>query len=158
MTEERGAAFESINRAVGRLLRLNASRAAFTRSANAAGVDLTQPTYLLLRQVVEHGPVAMGRLAELAQMDVGMATRQVTRLVDDGFVERRTDPADGRVALVTATRSGRRTANALAAVRNRHLTQSLQGWSDRDLRTLDRLLTRFVDDMAATRYEPDVRA
>jgi hypothetical protein len=34
----------------------------------------------------------------------------------------------------------------------------LAGWSDRDLRTLDRLLIRFVDDMVATSYEPDIRA
>ena len=155
---DRSTAFDSINRAVGRLLRLHASRAAFAKSAAAAGVTLTQPTYLLLRQVIEHGPVPMGRLAELARMDVGMATREVAKLADDGLVERQPDPSDGRVALVVATRAGRRAGDALHAVRLRHLTRSLRGWSDRDVRTLDRLLTRFVDDMAATSYEPDVRA
>jgi DNA-binding MarR family transcriptional regulator len=158
MSDPRSTSFDSINRAVGRLLRLNASRSAFAKSAAAARVTLTQPTYLLLRQVTEHGPVSMGRLAELARMDVGMATRAVGRLVEDGLVERQPDPHDGRVALVIATRAGRRASAALHAVRMRHLTSSLAGWSDRDLRTLDRLLTRFVDDMVATSYEPDVRA
>jgi DNA-binding MarR family transcriptional regulator len=158
MTDPRSTAFDSINRAVGRLLRLNASRAAFAKSAAAAGVSLTQPTYLLLRQVTEHGPVSMGRLAELARMDVGMATRAIARLADDGLVERQPDPTDGRVALVVATRAGRRAGAALNAVRMRQLTASLDCWSERDLRTLVRLLTRFVDDMVATSYEPDVTA
>jgi DNA-binding MarR family transcriptional regulator len=62
------------------------------------------------------------------------------------------------VSLVVVTRAGRRAGAALHAVRMRHLTASLDAWSERDLRTLDRLLTRFVDDMVATSYEPDIRA
>jgi DNA-binding MarR family transcriptional regulator len=151
-------ALDSINRAVARLLRLNASRSAFARSAAAAGVSLSQPAYLLLRTVAEHGPLAVGRLAELSRMDVGMATREVAKLVEDGLVERRGDPTDGRVALVTVTRAGQRAGAALHAVRIGHLAASLEGWSARDLATFDRLLTRFVDDMAATSYASDVRA
>lgn len=148
-----GRPLDSINRAIARLLRLNASRAAFARSAAVAGVPLTQPAYVLLRAVVERGPLPMSQLAGLAQMDSGMAARQVNRLVDDSLVRRRADPTDGRVTLIEPTARGRRTATALYDVRLRHLQRSLGGWSERDLRTFDRLLTRFVADMAATPYD-----
>ncbi|MBV9872538.1 MAG: MarR family transcriptional regulator [Frankiaceae bacterium] len=144
---------EAINRSVARLLRLNASRSAFARSADAAGVTLTQPRYLLLRAIIEQGPISMRVLAAAVNMDPGLAARQVAKLVADGLVTRRSDPEDGRVSMVAATRAGTRAGRALTDVRTRHLNDSVADWSDRDLATFARLLSWFVDDMAATSYE-----
>jgi DNA-binding MarR family transcriptional regulator len=146
-------ALETINRSIARLLRLNASRSAFAKSAGAAGVALSHPAYLLLRAVIDQGPIAMRSLAGTVNMDPGMAARQVTRLVAEGLVERFPDPNDGRVSLVAATRSGKAASGALTDVRTRHLANSVAKWSDRDLQNLARLLSRFVDDMAETGYE-----
>lgn len=62
-------------------------------------------------------------------------SRLVQRMETDGFVERRADPADGRAAILTTTRLGRRAydrANAVysAAVQEhfgRHLTHGESG-------------------------------
>ena len=147
-----GRPLDSVNRTLSRLVRLSSSRSAFARQAAAAGVSLTQPSYALLRIVIDGGGVAMGELARLAHMDVGLATRQVTRLVEDGLAERWSDPADGRVTRVSTTREGERVAGALQRVRLDHLERALARWSAQDLQQLDALLTRFVTDTSGTPF------
>jgi MarR family len=60
----------------------------FARQASAADVDLSQPSYVLLRTLIDEGPLPMGALARIAHMDMGMATRQVSGLVETGLVTR----------------------------------------------------------------------
>ncbi len=141
---------DSISRTLARVMRVSGSRAMFARQAAAAGVLLTQPSYLLLRVLIDDGPLAMGALARAAQMDVGMATRQVGALVEAGLVTRDPDPADARVSLVTPTERGRRVAGSLQDVRRRHLQRALSGWTAAELQEFDRLLTRFFDDSVGT--------
>ena len=147
------AALDAINAAVARLLRLNASRSAFARSSEAAGARMSHPGFLLLRAVIESGPLSMGDLAELVNMDGGTAARQISRLVESGLVERLLDPTDGRISLISATPEGLAAGTAIREVRLRHLRASLDDWSDREVRALAKLLPRFVDGMAARSYE-----
>jgi DNA-binding MarR family transcriptional regulator len=122
----------------------------FARQAAAAGVVLTQPAYVLLRVLIDEGPQSMGALARSAHMDVGMATRQVSSLVDAELATREPDPADARVTLIAVTRTGRRVAGSLQEVRRRHLHRALSGWTGPELAEFDRLLTRFFGDSVDT--------
>lgn len=149
----RTKAIDSVQRTLSRLMRISGSRATFARQSAAVGVTLTQPAYVLLRVLVDSGPVAMGELAKLAHMDAGMTARQVNGLVEDGLVARQQDPSDGRVTLVVATASGQSTAQALREVRTRHLERALTDWSATDLNALDELLLRFHADTARTPLE-----
>jgi DNA-binding MarR family transcriptional regulator len=137
---------DSISATLARIVRLSASRSAFARQASAADTELSQPSYILLLELIDEGPQPMGRLASMAHMDVGMATRRVQALVDAGLAARRADPSDGRVSVIEATAPGERAAGALHEVRRNHLTRALSEWSAADLHQLDRLLKRFLDD------------
>lgn len=141
---------DSISRTLAQVMRLSGSRSMFARQASAAGVALTQPSYVLLRLLIDEGPLPMGALARSAHMDVGMATRQVGSLVEAGLVTRQPDPADARVSLVAVTARGRREAGSLQDVRRRHLQRALSKWTAAELREFDRLLTRFFDDSVGT--------
>jgi DNA-binding MarR family transcriptional regulator len=145
---------DGISRAIGKLLRLNASRSAFSLSSDAARVPLTQVAFLVLRSISEHGSLAMGELSRLNDMDPGATARQVDKLEAAGFVRRAADRTDGRINRVSATARGKRAAARLAEVRARHFRKSFGGWSERDVRAFARLLGRFVDEMAAIDYEP----
>ena len=122
----------------------------FARQASAADVDLAQPSYVLLRTLIDEGPLPMGGLARIAHMDLGMAARQVNALVEAGLVGRHPDPADRRVSLAAVTADGKRVAGSLQDVRRRHLERALSGWSATELDEFDRLLTRFLADTTAT--------
>lgn len=141
---------DSISHTLAQVMRLSGSRSMFARQAAAAGVVLTQPSYVLLRVLIDEGPQSMGALARAAHMDVGMATRQVSSLVEANLATREPDPADARVTLIAVTRTGRRVAGSLQEVRRRHLQRALSGWTRADLDEFDRLLTRFFDDSVGT--------
>jgi DNA-binding MarR family transcriptional regulator len=146
----RQGSLDSINHTLARVMRLSGSRSMFARQAAAADVDLAQPSYVLLRTLIDEGPLPMGGLARIAHMDLGMAARQVNALVEARLVIRQPDPADGRVSLVAATTDGQRVAGSLQDVRRRHLERALSGWSATELQDFDRLLTRFLADTTAT--------
>jgi DNA-binding MarR family transcriptional regulator len=141
---------DSISATLARIVRLSVSRSAFARQASAADTELSQPSYILLRVLIDEGPLPMGRLASLAHMDVGMATRRVQALVDLGLVTRRADPSDGRVSVIETTVDGERAAGALHEVRRDHLARALADWSVSELRQFDRLLTKFLEDTKKT--------
>jgi DNA-binding MarR family transcriptional regulator len=149
----REQAIDSVQRTLSSLMRVSASRSTFARQSAASGVALTQPAYVLLRVMLDTGPIPMGELARLAYMDEGMAARQVASLVDEELATRRPDPADGRVTLVLPTPRGERAATALRDVRTRHLERALAGWSVADLDALGELLLRFQTDAASTPFE-----
>ena len=131
-------------------MRLSVSRSAFARQAWAAETELSQPSYTLLRVLIDEGPLQMGQLARLAHMDVGMTTRRVHALVDAGLVRRRADPNDGRVSVIETMAAGTRAAQALHEVRRNHLARALSDWSAADLHQFDRLLTKFLSDTTKT--------
>lgn len=145
---------DSISATIARIVRLSVSRSAFARQASAADTELSQPSYTLLRVLIDEGPLPMGRLASLAHMDVGMTTRRVQALVDARLVARRADPRDGRVSVIDTTADGERAAGALHNVRRDHLTRALADWSPTELAQFDRLLKRFLDDTMETPITP----
>jgi DNA-binding MarR family transcriptional regulator len=71
-------------------------------------LGISPPRLSALSVVVYAGPIGIGALATAE----GVAAPTMTRLVDglerDGYVRRRTDPADARGVLVEATATGRR--------------------------------------------------
>jgi DNA-binding MarR family transcriptional regulator len=142
---------DSISATLAEVVRLSVSRSAFKRQAKSADTELSQPSYALLRVLIDEGPQPMGQLAAMAHMDVGMTTRRVQALVDAGHVTRHADGSDGRVSIVQVTEAGQRAADALKDVRRDHLARALSDWSAADLHQLDVLLTRFVD---ATKQTP----
>jgi DNA-binding MarR family transcriptional regulator len=140
----------SISATLARIVRLSVSRSAFARQASAAATELSQPSYILLRVLIDEGPLPIGRLASVAHMDVGMTTRRVQAMVDAGLVTRMADPSDGRVSLIDTTATGERGAGALHEVRREHLARALADWSAAELQQFDRLLTKFLDDTRKT--------
>src|SRR5271156_4615347 len=141
---------DSISATLAQIVRLSLSRSAFARQSSAADTELSQPSYMLLRVLIDEGPLPMGHLASMAQMDVGMATRRVQALVDAGLVTRRADPSDGRVSVIDPTPNGERAVGALHEVRREHLARALSNWSAAELQQFDRLLTKFLCDTKKT--------
>jgi DNA-binding MarR family transcriptional regulator len=141
-----------LQRSLEQFLRLNASRRVHAKQAAAAGVVISQPGYLLLRRIQEHGPLSLGDLARMTDMDPAAAGRQVRQLEDDGLVTRSASEGDGRVSLVSVTGKGAAARRRIAAVLEAHLCDVLERWSLRDQHQFALLLDRFVQDSRATPY------
>jgi DNA-binding MarR family transcriptional regulator len=78
----------------------------FARLA-AEGFDDLRPAYSPVFQHLERGGTRIGVLAERAQMTNQSMGYLVDALERRGYVERRSDPADRRAALVVITERGR---------------------------------------------------
>jgi len=145
---------ESVGATLARLARTSLSRSAFAHHASAADTELSQSAYTLLRILIDDGALPIGRLAKIADMDVGMATRRVQALVESGLAVRVADTTDGRLSVIRATVNGARAAASLHEVRRDYLGRALSGWSVADLEQFERLLMKFLDDAVATPLAP----
>ncbi len=147
-----GDDLDAIERALETLFRLNASRKVHSRLSTAAGVVISQPGYVLLRRIHEDGPLSLGELAKLTDMDPAATGRQVRQLESDGLVQRGPSSADGRVTFVRVTPKGRDVRRRINEVMYRHVEDVLEAWSRTDRAALARLLVRLVDDLRTVRY------
>jgi DNA-binding MarR family transcriptional regulator len=105
-----------------------------------------------LASIDRHGPLTPSRLAEVERVKRPTATRVLRHLEDDGLITRVSDPADGRVALVSATPAGRELLKRLRSRKNAYLAQRLRDLPAEDLEALDRasqVLERLLDEESA---------
>jgi len=86
-----------------------------------AGSGLTPAELSVLGSVVRSGAIRPSALAQAEGMNPTMLSRLLARLVDGGALERQDDPADRRVALVTATPLGRHVHRQLRVARAKAL-------------------------------------
>jgi len=145
-------AVDVIERSLETLFRLNANRKVHARKAAAAGVVVSQPGFVLLRRIQEHGPLSLGDLSRLTDMDPAATGRQIRQLEVDGLVARRASETDGRVTVVQVTRRGADVRRRVAKVGQAHMEGVLERWSNADRAALARLLARLVDDLRAAQY------
>ncbi|MCU1452730.1 MAG: transcriptional regulator, MarR family [Acidimicrobiales bacterium] len=86
-------------------LRLSATRLArILRQQADTGLTLTRMS--ALAAIHRAGPLTLGALADVEHVAPPSITKVVDHLERDGLVERRSDPADGRVRLVATTPAG----------------------------------------------------
>jgi DNA-binding MarR family transcriptional regulator len=150
--QSQSGSVQQIQRHLELLLRMSASRRVYANQAEAAGVSMSQPAYVLLRRISQDGPLPMGELARRAHMDAGATARQVGQLERDGLVRRYASAEDGRVNLVVATPAGLRVHQRVAAVLHRRMVDVLARWPERDRREFASLMGRFVEDLRESNY------
>jgi DNA-binding MarR family transcriptional regulator len=143
---------EHLARSLDTLVRLAGSRRLHQRQAVAAGMELSQQGFRLLRRVVDRDEVSAGELARLTDIDPAVVTRQLRQLAEAGHVERGADPADRRVSVVRATAQGREAVRRMRGVLSGHMRLALAGWSQDDVGALAGLLGRLVEDLRAVPY------
>ncbi|MCX5074360.1 MarR family winged helix-turn-helix transcriptional regulator [Streptomyces sp. NPDC054949] len=90
-----------------------------------------------------HGEMRLGRLAELMAIDISVTSRHVTHVAERGWIERETDPVDGRCRILRLTPTGRALLTDLGTRYTRALERALADWSAEDVDALNTLLARL---------------
>lgn len=101
-------------------------------------LGLSAPKLSALSVLVFRGPLPVGELARAEQVTAATTSRLVSELEAAGLAERSTDPADGRVRLVSATAAGAELLQAGRRRRVARLARSLARLSADERRTLER--------------------
>ncbi|MGN6238268.1 MAG: MarR family transcriptional regulator, partial [Cellulosimicrobium cellulans] len=73
----------------------------------ARDLDIPRSSFGLLRMLQRCGPVQLGDVAAKLRVDLSVASRQVSHLVDEGLVRRTVDDDDRRARTVELTDTGR---------------------------------------------------
>ncbi len=96
--------------------RLRVAVARLNRQLRQQSGGLSPTLQSALVTIEKHGPLTLGDVAAREQVAPATVTKLVTKLVEQGLVDRRTDPDDGRVVRVALTEAG---AEQLAESRSR---------------------------------------
>ncbi len=95
------------------------------------------------------GGIRLSDLAQRMQLDASTVSRHARQLEERGLVSRTGDPDDRRASRVEITELGTLALARSFEQRKKLIGQAMAGWSAQDLRVLQRLASRFVDDLNA---------
>jgi MarR family transcriptional regulator, lower aerobic nicotinate degradation pathway regulator len=100
--------------------------------------------FRLLATLVEFGPASQATLGRHTGIDRSDVVAALNELVDDGYVERTPDPADGRRNIITITASGRRQHKRLTTLVAKAQDEIFAALSPTDRKRLTTLLARVL--------------
>jgi DNA-binding MarR family transcriptional regulator len=92
-------------------------------------VELSLPQSLMLLELNQAGTLSMKELSQRLQMNQGVATRMVDRLLEKDMVKRRRDKVDRRVVLVSTSVKGKRVAEEMERVNKTKIMELFQAVS-----------------------------
>jgi DNA-binding MarR family transcriptional regulator len=123
--------------------------------------SVSKTAIVVLIQLQRHGPMPMGRAAGLLDVGLPNMTGIITRMEEQGLVERVRDEHDRRIVLVRATDRGRAIVAALEAAGLQYLERLLralgpgeQGICLRAFRALRSASDRLEDEEASGTSPP----
>ncbi|WBQ06872.1 MarR family winged helix-turn-helix transcriptional regulator [Kribbella sp. CA-293567] len=123
---------------------------AFTRigrrlKSRQPGDTIDHSAHLVLFVLRCNGALRLSELASKMEIDASTASRHVRSLEQTGLVRRSPDPDDGRAFRVELTEQGVAEWEANAKRRMGLLSQAMDGWTQSDIETFEKLMTRFAD-------------
>lgn len=119
------------------------------REALSGGDDLTASRLSALATIDKAGPITLGDLAAIEQVQPPSMTRIVTRLEERGLTSRTVDPNDRRIARVEVTDEGRAVLARSRTKKAAFLAKRVAGLSPDERALLARalpVLERLIDD------------
>lgn len=150
-----GPGLEAVDALAQQLLRL--ARQTKTQASwptTVTGNHHERAAHFLVICLVHQGPLRTGGLAEAVHSDPSTISRQVSYLVQQGLVERRPDPQDGRACVLAVTDKGERMVEDYKQQRNEHLVAMLATWQHDEVLRLVDMLDRFNADFEHYRPQP----
>ena len=95
------------------------------------------------------GPVRSSDLAKELFLDQSTVSRHVAHLEAGGLVEKVADPSDRRATQLHVTDLGHKHIEDFWQKRIDAMREGFEHWDPQDLRTLTRLMARYVEDFSA---------
>ena len=116
-----------------------------SRAMRRVGADI--PSWRVLVLAEQRGPISVSALADLAVIRLSTVTKVVQRLARAGLIRVRRSRKDRRVTEVLISARGRAAARAVREAASGIFRRAFAGTGDAELRELNRLLRRLVDNM-----------
>jgi DNA-binding MarR family transcriptional regulator len=111
----------------------------------------------VVRMLERHGTMQVGDIADALQVDMSVASRQVSHLVTEGYVERAVDDEDRRVRTLRLTPTGQALAAEMRAGLDRRMAETFADWSPEDVVACAGTLDRLTGTLHASAYATHLR-
>ncbi|MBI9085278.1 MAG: MarR family transcriptional regulator [Desulfobacterales bacterium] len=119
-----------------------------TRELKSRGLGRLAPSHGdLMLALFQHRQLTMKALAELIDRDKSTVTALVGKLVVLGFVQKRTDPIDSRITLVSLTDEGASLKADFKDISRRLYEKIFRGVSDPERKALSTLLAKINENL-----------
>lgn len=105
--------------------------------------EIEPASYSVLATLQQMGPQRMTAIARHLGIGKPTLSRQLSTLEHRGFVEKATDPADGRAQMVSLTEEGRARLESAQGDRAERYLQMLTPWQEQEIETLSQLLAKL---------------
>lgn len=119
-----------------------------TQHASLAGYSVA--ALFTLSILERHEPARVSDVAEIAQVDVSVVSRQASLPEHEGLVERTSDPDDRRAHRLSVSEKGAHTLEDSRRQLDALVVGRLQTWSDQDIMAFSTTLRRLVADLTIT--------
>jgi DNA-binding MarR family transcriptional regulator len=111
-----------------------------------ARFDISAPQLIVLASLANKEADSAATLCKNISYDPGAMTRMIDRLEQKGLIRRAPNPDDRRATNLEITTAGRALYPQLLAAKETVAAQFLRGFSDDEVRTLENLLNRLIDN------------
>jgi DNA-binding MarR family transcriptional regulator len=115
-----------------------------SRRALSRHLPIDPATFGVLDAIEERGPSTVTELVDVLGVDQPRASRLAARAVDNGFLVRQADPADGRRTLLSLTVLGSRHLGVIHEARQQVFAEAMADWPTGDREKFAHLLTKFI--------------
>jgi DNA-binding MarR family transcriptional regulator len=115
----------------------------------ARDLDIPRASFGVLRMLHRCGPAPLGDVATRLRVDLSVASRQVSHLVDEGLARRTVDDGDRRARTVELTDAGREVVGRAYDLIDALGTEIFAGWTDDEIVAATHEIERVVAAVAA---------
>jgi DNA-binding MarR family transcriptional regulator len=136
-----------IQEAISTIVAWSTRNDVYQETMRRARCDLPQGSVWLLARLSKSEPIRLSELASALGVDKSTLTPQAQRLERAGLVARTADPRDRRAAPLHVTRRGHATLARLNRTRAVMFDEILAGWSERDRKQAEKVLTRLAGQL-----------
>ena len=129
------------------LLRATEALARTLRESGASlarDVDCSRATLAIIRTLDLVGPLPVSDLAQVLRVDISVASRQVSLMADEGYVERLPDPADRRVRTIALSEHGRARTREVESALEARTREVFAGWEPHEIAEAIAVLHRLA--------------
>lgn len=135
---------ERIEQGLSDLVRLTSSTRVHDARVRGSGVTISRTNLRFLDAALELGPVSVSKLASRMDLSQPTASRALQQLESDGYVQRTSDPADGRVAFYSVTAGGLAAHQRMRTFMAGQLAEALRDLAPRRRSEIAEALTELV--------------
>ena len=112
-------------------------------------LDITYEQFVVLTRLWHKSDLSQTELADEIFVDKSSLARMLRRMEEAGLIRRDVDETDFRVNLVNLTPKGRALEDVVAPLREKGLTQAIQGLSAEEVSELQRMLNHIFHRISA---------